>query len=116
MLLFKISIIFNVLNLMCKRFFSNITPPFNPIIDMLMEKVKSLFRTFSGILEFTIDKVSHKFDFENTLPNRNLDEILNNPEDQKKIEDAIQYLKEHKNEKSKDIIFSDNEKLTVSIS
>jgi hypothetical protein len=78
-------------------------------------KIRNLFKAISGVLELTIEKVSNKFDFENTLPNRNLDDILNNPADQKKLEEAIQYLKDHKQEKTHDVVFSGNEKLTISI-
>ena len=78
-------------------------------------KIINFLKMASGVLELTLNKVSNKFDFENTLPNRSIEDILNNKEDQKKIEEAIQYLKDHQDQKSQEIIFSDNEKLTVSI-
>jgi len=72
--------------------------------------------SLSNMIELTIETISQKFDFENPLPGRNINAILNNKDDARKIDHAVEFLIKNKNVKSKEVLLSDNETLTISIS
>ena len=76
----------------------------------------TVVRFISEIIDRTLSKVSHNLDFENTLPGRSFDQILENPEDKRKLDAAVEHLKQNRSLKSEDVILSDNETLTISIS
>jgi len=77
--------------------------------------LKGLSR-FSNMMEVTFRKISQNLDFENPLPGRNIDAILENPEDKRKLDDAVEYLKQHSDVRTKEVVLSDNQTLTISIS
>lgn len=77
--------------------------------------LKTIVR-LTDMVETTIGRVSKNLDFENTLSNRNIHEILDNPEDKSKLDAAIEHLKQHRDEKFTEITLSDKAKLTISIS
>lgn len=47
--------------------------------------------------------------------NSDINKILQNKKDELLFNDTVEYLKKHKNEKSKEISFSNNNSLTISI-
>jgi len=68
------------------------------------------------MFEVTFGKVSQSLDFENPLPDRNINQILENPVDKQKLDEAVELLKQNKTMKSTEIILSDKETLIISIS
>ncbi|NHM03284.1 hypothetical protein [Flavobacterium celericrescens] len=67
---------------------------------------KTLNILFSG--------VSSEFSTENSLISDDVMEIINNPQDKKKLDDAVEYLLNHKSEKTYDLELS-NQKITISL-
>ncbi|GEM_PF-1226238 len=51
---------------------------------------------------------------ENSLINDEILEIINNPSDKKKLDEAVDYLLNHKNDKEKDVELS-NKTITISL-
>lgn len=51
---------------------------------------------------------------ENSLINDDILEIINNPSDKKKLDEAVDYLLNHKNDKEKDVELS-NKTITISL-
>jgi len=80
-----------------------------------MEKIIRGISALSHMVEIAINRVTQNLDFENTLPGRNINDIIDNPKDMRIIDDAVEDLKRN-GEKSKEVTLSDNEKLTISIS
>lgn len=67
---------------------------------------KTITILFSGIKTDTSN--------ENSLINDDILEIINNPSDKKKLDEAVDYLLNHKNDKEKDVELS-NQKITISL-
>lgn len=80
------------------------------------DKIIKRFLRVADFIQVTFKNASMNFDLENTLPDRNIDAILENPADKKKLDEAVEYLKMHREEKNKEVTLSDNQKLLISIS
>ncbi|OYQ35133.1 hypothetical protein CHU92_11180 [Flavobacterium cyanobacteriorum] len=81
-----------------------------------MKTVVRYLSKISGLIDLTVSRVYHNLDFENSLPGRNIEEILENPHDKLELEKAIEKLKQNKNQEYEDVKLSNNETLTISIS
>ncbi len=78
---------------------------------MKVNKIKNSLRKTLNIL---FSGVSSEFSTENSLISDDVMEIINNPQDKKKLDDAVEYLLNHKSEKTYDLELS-NQKITISL-
>ena len=72
----------------------------------------------SDIIENAVQKISDSFNFgssdQSTLIDKTIYDILDNQEDKKKFEDAVEYLKVHRDVKNKEIHLS-NKTIIISL-
>lgn len=64
----------------------------------------------------TFYKMYENMHIEKQLIDRDIDELISNPKDRDALIEAVEYLKQNKDEKTKEITLSDNETLIISIS
>lgn len=76
-------------------------------------------RIFSNSIKNVFIKILNSIDRSDidSTENSNLviNKILENPKDERIFNEAVEYLKQHKNVKEKEISLSNNESLTISI-
>lgn len=81
-----------------------------------METIFKYLFTITSIAGIAIKRATHNLDFESISNDKNLQEILENPENKKRVDDAIERLKKSGDKHEEDVILTNNEKLTISIS
>jgi hypothetical protein len=79
-----------------------------------MKTIKSIMIHFSNGLEVALSNLINSLD-NREINNDDISGILDNEKDEILFTETVDYLKQHRNEKSKDIYLSDKRSLTVSI-
>ncbi len=78
------------------------------IVTVVADSLERSFKMISSI-------VRSGNDFETSLISDDALNAINNPEDKRKLDEAVDYLQRNTTEKSKDVVLSNNKRVTISI-
>ncbi len=75
---------------------------------------KNLYNRIEKTLEVIVSGVTSEFKSEDSLISEEVLELINNPSDKKELDNAVEYLQNHKDIREKEVELSDR-KITISI-
>lgn len=76
--------------------------------------MSSKWKRFVWFIQYILKRIEYKFDVENHLPGRNIQDIMLNAVDAKNIDNAMEELRRGKSSK-KCVKLTDNEIITISL-